>query len=94
MWFAVGWFWLLVFPGAWFVLAVDGWARFRCVVGWLALPGVGWIAGVGAWLLFDVSRCARFRGGGGALFGVAVAGVLSRYGWWFLSDALCGFLSD
>lgn len=61
VWFAIGWFWLLVFPGAWFVLAVDGRARFRCVVVWL-VPRRGWIAGVVAWLLLDVPRRARFRG--------------------------------
>lgn len=94
VWFAVGWFWLLVFSVAWFVLAVDGWAWFRCgVVCWF--PGVGWIAGVGAWLLFDVSRCARFRGWlVGALFGSDGWRCYPGAGGGFGVGALCGFLSD
>lgn len=94
VWFAVGWFWLLVFPGAWFVLAVDGRARFRCVVVWLSDSP--------AWLDCRGGRVAAARCSpacsipwliGGRAPGVAVAGALMR-GWGgFGVDALYPFLS-
>ena len=74
VWFAVGWFWLLVFPSAWFVLAVDGRVRFRCVVvrladfpacsiPWLvggALPAWRWRGVPGAGVVLAWTRCIRF----------------------------------